>query len=239
MNFDSNPSTLGRFDSVARSDAEVRAEFLKKTYFHLAGSIWAFMLIEWVLLQLPVEGLVAGMIGSPMSWLLVLGGFMGVSYIASRWALDAVDIKKQYMGLGLYVVAEAVIFLPLLYVAKTYYPDVIPAAGLLTLIIFTGLSGVVFMTRKDFSFMGGVLRIATFVALGVIVGALLFGFSLGLLFTCLMIALASGYVLYETSNVLHHYRPGQHVAASLALFASVALLFWYILQLLMRLQSRD
>jgi FtsH-binding integral membrane protein len=39
--------------------------------------------------------------------------------------------------------------------------------------------------------------------------------------------------------VLHHYRVGQHVAASLALFASVALLFWYILQLLMSLTSRD
>jgi FtsH-binding integral membrane protein len=36
--------------------------------------------------------------------------------------------------------------------------------------------------------------------------------------------------------MIHHYQPGQHVAASLALFASVALLFWWILRLIMSLQ---
>ena len=54
-----------------------------------------------------------------------------------------------------------------------------------------------------------------------------------------MIVLACGYILYDTSNILLHYRVGQHVAASLALFASVALLFWYVLQLVMSLRSRN
>jgi FtsH-binding integral membrane protein len=53
-----------------------------------------------------------------------------------------------------------------------------------------------------------------------------------------MILLASGYILYDTSNVLHHYRTDQYVAASLALFAAVALLFWYVLRLLMELNRR-
>jgi FtsH-binding integral membrane protein len=48
-----------------------------------------------------------------------------------------------------------------------------------------------------------------------------------------MIVLASGYILYDTSNVLHRYRTDQHVAAALALFASVAILFWYVLRLFM------
>jgi FtsH-binding integral membrane protein len=52
-----------------------------------------------------------------------------------------------------------------------------------------------------------------------------------------MIAYAAGAILYNTSNVLHHYRPDQHVAASLALFASVALLFWYVLQLVIALSD--
>ena len=60
--------------------------------------------------------------------------------------------------------------------------------------------------------------------------------SIGLL---AMIGFACGYILYDTSNILHHYRTDQHVAASLALFASVALLFWYVLRLLMALSSRD
>ena len=58
-------------------------------------------------------------------------------------------------------------------------------------------------------------------------------------FSAAMIVFACGWILYDTSNVLHHYRIGQHVAASLALFASVALLFWYVLRLVMALTSRD
>jgi FtsH-binding integral membrane protein len=100
-----------------------------------------------------------------------------------------------------------------------------------TLILFGGLTLAVFVTRKDFSFLRTFLVFGGFAAMGFIVMAILFNFQLGAIFTYAMIALCCGYILYDTSNVLHHYRIGQHVAAALALFASVALLFWYILQL--------
>jgi FtsH-binding integral membrane protein len=45
--------------------------------------------------------------------------------------------------------------------------------------------------------------------------------------------------MYDTSNVLHHYRTDQYVAASLALFASVAMLFFYVLRLVMAFSNRD
>jgi FtsH-binding integral membrane protein len=51
-----------------------------------------------------------------------------------------------------------------------------------------------------------------------------------------MVAFAGAAILYDTSNILHRYRTDQHVAASLSLFASVALLFWYILSIF---SSRD
>ena len=51
-----------------------------------------------------------------------------------------------------------------------------------------------------------------------------------------MVVFASGAILYNTSNLLHRYDPDQYVAAALSLFASVALLFWYVLQILMRLK---
>ena len=86
---------------------------------------------------------------------------------------------------------------------------------------------------RMFLFWGGI------VAVGAIVAAIVCNFSLGVWFSVAMIALASGYILYDTSNVLHHYRTDQHVAASLALFASAALLFWYVLRLLIQLQSND
>jgi FtsH-binding integral membrane protein len=68
---------------------------------------------------------------------------------------------------------------------------------------------------------------------------MLVGFSLGIFFMGAMVAFAAAYILYDTSNVMKHYRTDQHVAASLALFASVALMFWYMLQLLMSLSGRD
>ena len=80
--------------------------------------------------------------------------------------------------------------------------------------------------------------IAGFVGLGAIVCGLLFGFSLGLFFSLGMVGLAGGYILYYTSQIMFHYRTDQHVAASLSLFASVALLFYYVLRILMSL-NRD
>ncbi len=57
--------------------------------------------------------------------------------------------------------------------------------------------------------------------------------SLGIWFALAMILLMSGFVLYHTSNILHHYRTTQHVAAALALLSSAATLFWYVLQFAM------
>jgi len=79
------------------------------------------------------------------------------------------------------------------------------------------------------------LKIGGFVALGLFVTSFILPISLGLWFSAAMIIFASGSILYNTSNLIHRYQPGQHVAASLSLFASVALLFWYVLRLLMSL----
>ncbi len=219
-----------------------RTRFIRLTYLHLGGAVLAFMALEAVLLQLPGIGEIVSMVlGNRWGWLLVLGGFMGVSFLANSWAQSSTSPGLQYLGLGLYVVAEAVIFVPLLYIAENFGgPNVIPMAGLLTLTVFSGLTAVVFLTGADFSFLRTGLAVAGLVAMGVILCGAIFPstISLGLPFMALMVALAAGYIVYDTSNVLHHYRIGQHVAASLALFASVALLFWYILQLLMSLNRR-
>ncbi len=226
--------------SAAEAPAAARAEFIKKTYLHLAGAVLAFIGLEAALLMSPAgEVITRGLLGSRFGWLLVLGAFMLVSHVANRWAASAQSTGMQYAGLGLYVVAEAIIFVPLMYMAAHFGgPNIIPQAGIYTVLLFTGLTATVFFTGKDFSFLRGILTVAGFAALGIIVVSMLFGFTLGTLFMGAMILLAAGYILYNTSNVLHHYPVGSHVAASLALFASVALLFWYILQLLMN-RGRD
>jgi FtsH-binding integral membrane protein len=223
---------------AAAAPADARAAFIRRTYAHLAGAIAAFIGLEALLVtyarshEQEIFGL---LVASRFSWLIVLLMFMGASWLAQTWARSEASPGLQYAGLALYVVAEAIIFLPLLYIA-TYYtgdPYLIPKAGILTLGVFGGLTLSVFITRKDYSFLGPILSVAGFIALGVIIAGILFQFTLGLFFCFAMVALLSGYILYDTSNVMLHYRTTQHVAAALALFASVATLFWYILRILM------
>jgi FtsH-binding integral membrane protein len=224
--------------TAAEAPADVRAAFIRRTYVHLAGAILAFAGIEAVLLNLPgIENTVFGLMrASRYSWLVVLGGFMLVSWLADRWARSETSPGMQYAGLALYVLAEAVIFLPLLLIADRFFAGehLIAKAAILTLATFAGLTLGVLVTGKDFSFLRTALTVGGVVAFGLILAGVLFGFTLGLWFTLGMIAFACAAILYYTSQVLHHYRPEQHVAAALTLFAAVALLFWYVLQLLMR-----
>lgn len=227
---------------AAQAETNERAAFIRKTYLHLLGAVLAFIGLEAALLNSVVAEQMMALLqnSGQMGMLVVLGAFIGVSYLATSWASSSTSVQTQYLGLGLYVVAEAIIFVPLMYMAQLYGPpNVLMNAGLLTALIFCGLTVIVLATGADFSFLRTALSVAGFAAIGVIVCSMLFGFNLGIVFTAAMIVFASGYILYDTSNVLHHYRIGQHVAAALALFASVALLFWYILRLLMSLSSRD
>lgn len=222
---------------VAQAEENVRSTFIRKTYQHLALAILAFVGLEFLLLKSPIAPAMAGMMTGGFSWLIVLGAFMGVSFIADKWARSSKSRKVQYAGLGIYVVAQAIIFVPLLLIAQKFAPNVIPMAGIFTLLLFAGITFTAFTSGKDFSFLGGILKIGGFVALGVIVASIIIGFQLGLIFSAIMILFAGGAILYDTSNIIRHYHTDQYVAASLSLFASVALLFWYLVQFLLALAS--
>ncbi|MFP6864397.1 MAG: Bax inhibitor-1 family protein [Roseibacillus sp.] len=229
---------------VAEAPADVRVTFIRKTYAHLAGAIAAFVALEFLLFQIPgIEKMVMTMMGGRFSWLFVLGGFMVVSWLANKWAMSSTSMGMQYAGLGIYVVAEAIIFLPLLLIAAhpqfLNQPQIIGQAAIITGALFGGLTLIAFTTKKDFSFLGGILKMGFFVAMGLIVASIFMGFNLGLLFSGAMILLASISILYSTSNIIHHYGTTQYVAAALGLFASVALLFWYVLRILMAFSGRD
>ena len=226
-----------------QAETSERAAFIRLTYLHLAGAILAFIGLEAFLLSLPqVPAAVALVMGNQFGWLIVLGAFIGVSYIANRWARSSTSIGMQYAGLSLFVVAEAVIFVPLLYFAQAFTEGtdvpVIGIAAVLTAVSFSILTAIVFLSGADFSFLRTALVWGAIVAFGVIVCSMIFSFNLGILFIGAMLLLSGGYILYDTSNILHHYHIGQHVAASLALFASVALMFWYMVQLVMSVSRR-
>ncbi len=225
--------------TVSRSEPNERAAFIRRTYAHLAGAIFAFIGLEIYMVNSPIAMMLLNVMAMRFGWLLIMGGFIIFGRLASGLASGGASPTMQYVGLSLYVIVEAVIFAPILLMATHFSsPEVLPTAAILTLLLFGGLTLVVFTTKKDFSFLGGILKIGFMVALGLIVCAVLFGFNLGLVFSGAMVLLASGAILYDTSKILKNYAPDQYVAASLQLFASVALLFWYVLQIVMSLSRR-
>jgi hypothetical protein len=236
------PDPAGRTEASGRTGAAAeiaeRAKFIERTYLHLAGAIAAFVGLEYVFLNTPAL-LNFGMSMFQTSPLLVFGLFIAVSWLADSFARHQSSRPMQYLGLGLYVLAQAVIFIPMMVIAAYYGgSEIIMTSGITTLAIFAALTGIVMITKKDFSWMRNALVIVSLGAVGLIIFSMIFGFSLGIFFTVAMIVLAACYILYDTSNVMRHYHPQSYVAAALALFASVALMFMYILRLATSL-SRD
>lgn len=225
-----------QFQMVNQLANEERVAFYRKTYTHLAGAVLLFILVETLFFQVDAIVNFALSLTGGYSWLLLLGGFMLVTNYAENLALKSHDTSKHYIGLILYVVAEAFIFIPMIFIAMAVADggafNILNQAAILTLSLFTGLSAIVFLTKKDFSFLKSALAIGFFVAIGLIIAGTIFGFDMGLWFSAGMIILASGSILYQTSNMIHKYHQDQHVAASLGLFASLMLLFWYILSIL-------
>jgi len=232
------PSSSSAFNNlsipVAEAPAVERAAFVRVTYIHVAVSLAVFAMLEAILIDAGMGVRFLEILGaSRFSWLVVLGVFMGVSWIADKWARSSTSLSTQYAGLGLFIVVEAIVFLPLLTIASLYAPETIGQAAVITAALVAGITAVAFVTRKNFSFLGPMLGIAGMVAMGTIVAAILFGFNLGLLFTSIMILFAGASVLYSTSNILHEYSKSQYVAAALSLFASIALLFFYVLRFIL------
>lgn len=224
---------------VATHAPDVRSRFMKRVYARLALGIAAFVAIEAYLFS-AASGYLAYDIANALlgpSWLLVLGGFMLVSWLGTSFAWKADSPAMQYGGYALMVAVYAVIFtLPLAIAADTPELDgVITTAAWITGIGFAGLSGIALTTSKDFSFLRSLLMWGGFLALGAIVAAVLVpSIQLGAWFSIAMIGLAGGAILYDTQKIYHSYPPDREVAAAMSLFASVMLLFWYVLRLLSR-----
>ena len=219
---------------VSELSVEDRSNFIWKCYAHTVGAILAFAAVSVYLFTSGISAAIA----APMlnNWFLVLGAFILASWGATHVAHRIESRQAQYAAFGAFIVVEALIFAPMLYIAYMMEPSIIDSAAGVTILGSVGLIAVAMITRKDFSFLRGMLVWIGILALVAIAGALLFGFELGTWFSVAMIGFAGAAVLYDTSNILHHYPQDRYVAASMQLFASIAMMFWYILRLFM---SRD
>ncbi|BED97877.1 Bax inhibitor-1/YccA family protein [Escherichia fergusonii] len=215
-----------------------RATFIRRAYMHLAGAVVGFIILSalFIFSGLGKMMLRVLMNSGQFGWLVVLGAFILVSMLATRLADNVESNQTQLIGLGIYVLAEALIFAPLLTLAAYINPAIIGAAGITTALLVGGLTFTAFTTKKDFSFMRSFLTMAGFIAFGAIIASIFMGFSLGVWFSAAMVLLCAGFVLYDTSNIIHHYPTDRPAGAALHLFASIATMFWYVLRIFM---SRD
>ena len=230
------------YGAVAHADVATRASFIAKTYGHLAGMIAVFVAFIGLLLATGAAEalalLVYGEGRGQFGHLIFLGLFAVTSTMADRWARRSTDVRTQYLASAVYLGLEALFIAPMIFIATVMAGPGLPMqAFLITGVLFAALTLVVFVTRKDFSFLRSAMIFLTIAILGAAVGAAVFNFQLPVLILWAGVVLAAMSILYSTSGVMLHYREGQHVAASLSLFASFALLLWYVLQLLM--SSRD
>jgi FtsH-binding integral membrane protein len=245
--------------AVATMGVSDRVAFLRKTYAHLGVALIAFAAITGGMMRFATQTsykFSSWAFTGRWTWMMVLVLFMIVGYVAERLARSNTSRGLQYLGLGIGVAAYAVLFQPMLWILIRVFGNpaairftgegmltgqaasILMQAIVITLAIFVGLTLTVFLTKKDFSFMRGALAIGSFAALGVIAASMMFGFSLGALFSGAMILLMAGYILFQTSLVMSYFPPQGYVAASLMLFSTIATLFWYVLRILMELNRR-
>lgn len=213
---------------VGASAQTDEATFLRKTYSHLLGAVVAFVGLEFLLFQSGIAQAVAPIMVN--NWLIVIGGFMILGFVTSYFTRQESSLQMQYVEMAITIALQAFIFIPLL-VYAVYLTDisVLSSALTVTLIIFAAMTALVAYTGKSFSFLGPFLAVVGIAALLAIVGSVIFSVTLGFYFSLAMVVFAAGVVLYQTSKVVHDYGPGQHVTAATGLFASVALLFYYVL----------
>jgi len=229
-------NTAGEF--VQDATAEERAIFYRKTYLTAAFSFIAWMGIIYYLFT---SGLAYNILNAMgwVSWLVVLGLFALTSFVGSKLTLSE-SRGAQFTGLAIYIVAYAVIFVPLIAYAAAFAGDfysafdrILKPAFIATGAIFAALTATVFLSNKDFSFLRSFVMFGSFAAIGAIIIFTLMGINPGSLFSIAMIVLMSGTILYETHQIKKEARPDQYIGAGAMIFASFMVLMWYVISLFM------
>ncbi len=223
--------------SLPESD---RATFIGKVYSHIGMAIAAFAALSTLLMVSGVSESIHTFIrgGGRGNWMILLGGFMVGSWLASSAAGDLGNITKQYVGLfgmsAVYSLLFAVPFYEIFSVRED--AGTVGSAVFVTAALFAGLTITAYFTKSDLSWMRPIVMFGGIAALIMIVASLIFNVHLGAWFSFAMIGLMGASILYKTQEVIRRYPSNAYVGAAVQLFSSVMTMFWYVLRLFM---SRD
>lgn len=111
-------------------------------------------------------------------------------------------------------------------------PQLVATSLAATGVIFLGLSGYVLVSKKDFSYMGGMLFVALLAAIFASLGGLLFNIPMLYMVTsAAFVLIASGMILYDTSRIIQNGETN-YIMATIALYMDLYILFVNLLQIL-------
>ena len=215
-----------------------RARFIRRTYLHLVGELGAVALATVLILQTPALQRLAVALWN--SIFIYLAAFFGVSLLTRKLLDGRKSIAVQYAGASVWVFFLGLLVAPLaMYAHARFGSYAVLGEGLvLTGCVFGGLTAYTFFTKKDFSYLGGILSIASWTLVGVgVISFLLGGFAGSPIYSILWVLLLAGWVLYDTSKLLHRRHVDEYVAASVDLLVDFVYMFIHIVFLLMG--SRD
>lgn len=158
--------------------------------------------------------------------ILMLGGVMGAQAVRHVPGLNL-------LALFGFTTLTGVMISPVLYIIGQINPASIIQAGVLTVGIFGGLTAYVFISRRDFSFLRGMVVTGLIVVilagiLNIFIGSTALGFAVA----AATLLLFSGFVLYDTSNIIRRYPTNEYVAGALSLYLDAFNIFLALLRLL-------
>lgn len=216
----------GSLNSVADSSPEVRANFIRSTYLlFMSGILCSIVVGTLTLSSYALTRVAFGIVTNLwLSLILILGGSFAAQAVARKPGINMVGLYGFTALIGF-------LFAPIL---RLYQPALVGQAAFLAVVVFGALSAYALISKQNFSFLGGFVFIglSTVIVAGIANAAFFHSSGLGywLAWGCLIFS--SGWVLYDTSRMVHDYKPNENVAAALGLFISFFNIFMSILRIL-------
>lgn len=215
--------------SVADSPLEARLAFIRKTYVLFLAGILCCILAGVATLFVPALGAASmAVLRIPLlAIVLIIGASMGAQAVSR---IEGVNYVALFGFTGL----MGWLFTPIIAMYEGSQPGILTQAAALTVITFGALTTYALTTKKDFSFLSGILFVGV---VGLILGGLANIFLFHSPMTSYILAwftllIFSGYVLYDTSNILRRYDTGAYCSAALSLFLDFFNMFMAILRIL-------
>lgn len=196
---------------------------LKNTYMLLSATFIfsAFMATISTMLYMP-----------PMTYLVCIGlSFAIIWFVLPKTANSAAGLPVVFaitglMGFGIGPILNQ-------YLAMSNGSQIVGTALGGTGIIFFSLSAYAMTTKKDFSFMGGFLLVGLMVAIVASLANIFLQISgLSLAISSVIILIMSGFILYDTSQMIHRPESSNYILMTVSLFLNIFNIFISLLQIL-------